>query len=128
VRKVGLLNVSLNSLIALNSWQVVQIHHFPSSDIGLTLPQINNVFLRRDGANNATGDLNMSGRRVLNIPTPTEGQDAANKNFVDQTTVSKTGDTMSGNLILRVANNPSITLGCNDLRGNKRINLLLGGT
>jgi hypothetical protein len=50
-----------------------------SSSIGLSLPQINNIFLRRDGANNTTGDLNMSGRRVINIPTPTEGQYAANK-------------------------------------------------
>jgi hypothetical protein len=94
------------------------------SSTGLTVPQINNIFLRRDGANNATGDLNMSGRRVINIPTPTEGKDAANNSHVDQTT----GDTMSGNLIMRVGNNPSLTLGCNDLRGTKRLNLLLGST
>jgi hypothetical protein len=58
-----------------------------SSSIDLTLRQINNIFLRRDRANNATGDLNMSRRRVINIPTSSEGQDAANKSYVDQTTV-----------------------------------------
>jgi hypothetical protein len=31
-----------------------------SSTTGVTMAQINNVFLRRDGANNATGELNMS--------------------------------------------------------------------
>jgi hypothetical protein len=80
------------------------------------------------GANNATGDLNMSGRRVINIPTPTEGQYAANKSYVDQTTVDKSGDIMGGNLIMRIGNNPSLSLGCNDLRGTKRFNLLLGST
>ena len=88
-----------------------------SSSIGITLPQINNIFLRRDGANNATGDLNMGGHRVINILTPTEGQDATNKTYVDQTTVSKTGDVMSGNLIMRVGNNPSLSLGCQRLKG-----------
>ena len=42
---------------------------------------------------------------------------------------------MSGNLIMQIGNNPSISLGCNDLRGTsgsgripKRFNLLLGST
>jgi hypothetical protein len=99
-----------------------------SSSVGITLPQINYVFLGCDGANNATGDLNMSGRRVINIPIPTEGQDATNKIYVNHTTVSKTGDVMNSNLTMRVGNNPSLSLGCNDLRGNKQFNLLLGST
>ena len=41
-----------------------------SSTIGVTMAQINNVFLRRDGANNATGELNMSGHKIINIGTP----------------------------------------------------------
>jgi hypothetical protein len=99
------------------------------SSIGITLPQINNIFLRRDGANNATGDLNMGGRRVKKyIPAPTEGQDASNKSYVDETIASETGDVMSGNLIMRVGNNPSLSLRCNDLRGTKQFNLLLGST
>ena len=40
---------------------------------------------------------------------------------------------MTGNLIMQLGNNPSISLGCNDLRGGagrvpKRFNLLLGST
>ena len=104
-----------------------------SSSIGVTMSQINNVFLRRDGANNATGELNMSGHKVINIAAPNASGDATSKSYVDSTTVSKTGDVMPGNLILQVGNNPSISLGCNDLRGGagrvpKRFNLLLGST
>ena len=104
-----------------------------SSTIGVTMAQINNVFLRRDGANNATGDLNMSGNKVTNIGTPSAPGDTASKGYVDSSTVSKTGDTMTGNLIMQLGDKPSITLGCNDLRGGpgkvpKRFNLLLGNT
>ena len=104
-----------------------------SSTIGITLSQINNIFLRRDGANNATGDLNMGGHRIVNISSPSAAGDATSKSYVDSTTVSKTGDTMTGNLIMQIGDKPSLTLGCNDLRGGpgrvpKRFNLLLGNT
>ena len=104
-----------------------------SSSIGVTMSQINNVFLWRDGANNATGELNMSGHKVINLASPNASGDATSKSYVDSTTVSKTGDVMTGNLILQLGNNPSISLGCNDLRGGagrvpKRFNLLLGST
>ena len=65
---------------------------------------------------------------MINIPTPSTAADATNKNYVDQTTVSKTGDVMSGNLIMHVGNNPCISVGCNDLQDNKRFNSLLGST
>ena len=104
-----------------------------SSTIGVTMAQINNVFLRRDGANNTTGELNMSGHKIINIGTPGTLGDAASKGYVDSSTVSKTGDTMTGNLIMQIGDKPSLTLGCNDLRGGpgrvpKRFNLLLGNT
>jgi hypothetical protein len=88
-----------------------------SSSIGITMVQINNVFLRRDGTNNVTGELNMNGHKVVNIATQSASGDAASKSYVDSTTVTKTEDTMTGNLIMQVGNNPSISLGCNDLRG-----------
>ena len=53
-----------------------------SSSIGVTMAQINNVFLRRDGANNATGELNMSGHKVVNIATPSASGDAASKSYI----------------------------------------------
>jgi hypothetical protein len=41
------------------------------------MAQINNVFLRRDGANNATGESNMNGYKVVNIDSPSAAGDAA---------------------------------------------------
>jgi hypothetical protein len=100
-----------------------------SSTIGVTMAQINNVFLRRDGANDATGDLNMSGHKIVNIGTPGASGDAASKGYVDSTAVSKTGDTVTGNLLMHIGNRPSISLGCNDLRdSSKTFNLLLDNT
>ena len=86
-----------------------------SSTIGVTMAQINNVFLRRDGANNATGEQNMSGPKIINIGTPGAVGDAASKGYVDSSTVSKTGDTMTGNLIMQIGDKPSLSLGCIDL-------------
>ena len=54
-----------------------------SSSIGVTMSQLNNVFLRREGANNATGELNMSGHKVANIATPSSSGDATSKSYVD---------------------------------------------
>ena len=98
---------------------------------GVTLTQINNSFLRLDGSNDITGDIDMGGHlllglpidypsagngdeaisfsqataliadKITNIATPTADDHLANKKYVD-TKVSKTGDTMTGNLFLSV--------------------------
>ena len=99
-----------------------------SSSIGLTMSQITNVFLRRDGGNNAVGVLDMNNHKIVGIADPAGPSDAVNKKYVDQNTVNSSGDLMTGNLIFKTGNNPSLTLGCNDLRGNKRFNLILGST
>ena len=72
---------------------------------------------------------------MVNIAAPSAAGDATSKSYLDSTTVSKTGDVISGNLIMQVGNNSSLSLGCNDLRGSsgsgripKRFNLLLGST
>lgn len=97
-----------------------------STSIGLTLSQIVNVFLRRDGGNNAIGHLDMNNHKIVNVDDPIALGDAVNKKYVDQNTVSSAGDVINGNLIFKIGNNPSLSLGCNDLRGNKRFLILLG--
>ena len=96
----------------------------PSS--GVNVAEINNLFLRRDGANSALGNLDMNNHRVVNIPDPTYQQDIVNRRCVDRTKVDKAGDTMNGNLILKIKNNPTISIGCNDLRDTKKFYVLLG--
>ena len=69
---------------------------------------LSNNFLRRDGTNTATGSINMTGNTLTNVSNPVNAQDIATKNYVDGK-VSKSGDTMTGNLDMsgdRVMNVP----------------------
>ena len=64
-----------------------------SSDVSLT--QMNDVFLRRDGSNTIAGSINMAGNTLMNVSGPVHNHDVANKIYVDENTgVSKSGDTM----------------------------------
>ena len=64
---------------------------------GVSLRCISKHFLRRDGTNTATGSINMTGNTLTNVSNPVNAQDIATKNYVDGK-VSKSGDTMTGNL------------------------------
>jgi len=50
---------------------------------GFSLEQANDIFLRRNGANTITGDINLNYHRLVNVADPTNSQDAATKNCVD---------------------------------------------
>ena len=69
--------------------------------------------------------------KITNSAAPTADNHLANKKYVDErdsTKVSKTGDTVTGNLFLSAGSDRTRTMGCKDLRGNKQFNLLLGST
>jgi len=109
---------------------------------GVTLTQINNSFLRLDGTNAFAGNLNMGGYSIEGLSatyTPSEDNHLTTKKYVDATRVSKpyideqdatkvskTGDIITGNLLLNVGADGFRTLGCKDLRRNKQFQLLLG--
>lgn len=125
---------------------------------GVTLSQVNANFLRMDGTNAATGNLNMNGHSIEGLPTtidettradkavsmaqaidlitnhatsPSGDNHLANKKYVDEqcaSKVSKTGDTMAGNLLLSTAGDRLRTMGCRNLTGNKVFDVLLGST
>ena len=64
---------------------------------------INEIFLRRDGRNTVIGTIDMRGNTLTNLRNPVLNHDVATKVYVDENSdgvdkVSKTGDTMSGNL------------------------------
>ena len=50
---------------------------------GITLSQVNNTFLRVDGANAATGNIDLGSNKLINVADPTDLQDVATKNYVD---------------------------------------------
>lgn len=71
----------------------------------------------------------MGGRSIVEVADPVNAQDAATKSYTDTATalkVSKSGDAMTGDLALNVGTDQLRTLGCSDLSGSKRFNVLLG--
>src|ERR1043165_2227850 len=85
---------------------------------GVTLTQINNSFVRLDGSN---------------AFTPSEDNHITTKKYVDDQDamkVSKTGDTVSGDLFISASSDPTVdrNLGCNNIRERQSFTLLLGNT
>jgi len=83
---------------------------------GVTLTQINNSFVRLDGSN---------------AFVPSEDNHITTKKYVDDrdaTKVSKTGDTVSGNLFISASSEPKadMILGCYNIREEQRFDLFLG--
>jgi len=50
---------------------------------GVTLTQATNAFIRRDGGNTATADINLDSHKLINVLDPDDGQDGATKAYVD---------------------------------------------
>ena len=49
----------------------------------VSLSEMNDKFLRRDGTNTAVGTINMTGNTSTNVSSPENDHDAANKVYVD---------------------------------------------
>jgi hypothetical protein len=64
--------------------------------------------------------------RLLSLGTPTASGDGATKGYVDNKYVAKTGDTLTGDLIISNNGAPTTNLGCKDLTGSNQFRLLLG--
>jgi len=96
---------------------------------GVTLSQVNNTFLRRDCANALTEDLNLDSHRLINVKDPSNAQDAATKNYVDNSEtdkVSKSGDTITGDLNILLSEDNLRTFGVRDSGPGKSVTLFLG--
>ena len=69
------------------------------STAAISLTQMNDTFLRRDGRNTVFGTINMTGNTLTNVSNPVHDHDAANKIYVDENAgISKTGGAMLGDL------------------------------
>ena len=93
---------------------------------GVTLSQVNNTFLRRDGETAADGDINLNAHKLVNVKDPVDAQDAATRSYVDTTKVSKSGDTITGDLKLLLNDDNIRTFGVGDITIGKSVSLQLG--
>jgi len=50
---------------------------------GINTKQANDTFLRRDGGNVASSDIDLDSHKLVNVADPTNDKDAANKEYVD---------------------------------------------
>ena len=57
---------------------------------GKTLSDVDNFFLRKDGYNSATNDIDIGTHKLVNVADPTNSQDAATKNYVDNNSQKST--------------------------------------
>ena len=94
----------------------LEIHEVFSA--GVTLSQVNNAFLRRDGGNTATDNIDLDSHKIVKVVDSTYPQDVATKKNVDSSKVAKTGDTMTGNLLLKSGEHKLRRIGCYDLNEN----------
>ena len=92
---------------------------------GVTLSQVNNAFLRLDGENTATDNIDLDSHKSVKVVDPIDPQDVATKNYVDSSKVAKTGDTMTGNLLLKSGKHKLRRIGCYDLNENNAFSVLL---
>lgn len=100
-----------NSNIQQNSQDIDSLQTWQSTATG----QISNIqtnYLQKSGGT-MTGAINMNNKKITNIPTPTAGTDAANKNYADGKTsyrlLSTATATMS-NLNFSLTVNPDTVL------------------
>ena len=70
--------------------------------------------------------IHMGSNKIVSMADPTSAQDAATKNYVDASKVSRTGDTMTGDLVLNVGADAARSIGCTDLSGTKTFSVNMG--
>ena len=68
-----------------------RISDIKTKDTGVSLTYINNNYIRSDCTTTVSGSIDMRGNTLSNVPDPVNPQDAATKEYVDET-VSNVSD------------------------------------
>lgn len=74
-------------------------------------------------------DLDLNNNTIKNVKYPSDDTDVVTKQYADNADnlrILKSGDTMTGDLVLNIGESTVRQLGCNDLTAGKSFNLLLG--
>jgi hypothetical protein len=78
------------------------------SDAAIALSKLAEAVIQADGGQEFTGDQSMGGNRVTELGSPSDGTDAANRDYVDTSIAAMA--TGSGKTAVRVATTGNITL------------------
>lgn len=83
----GTINMNGNNITGLpstpSSTSSASSKAYVDNQTTATLQSINNTFLRKDGANAMTGNLNADSFRIMNLPVPQADGDAINTSYTD---------------------------------------------
>ena len=82
---------------------------------GLTIANLTNSFLRRDGGNTAIGAIDLNSNIIKNVSDPVSNEDVTTKNYIDAHTFTTAGGVVSGDIKLKFGSDLVRSLGCNDL-------------
>jgi len=86
--------------------------------------------VRRDGSNTVTGLIDMTGNTLNNVAFNTSERDVTTKAYVDSNSaadkVSKSGDTMTGDLMVNAGSDSVHLMGCTDLIEGKVFFIMVG--
>ena len=93
---------------------------------GISIANLTNSFLRRDGGNTAIGAIDTNSNIIKNVSDLLSNQDVATKNYVDTNVFTTAGGVVSGDIKLNVGSDLVRSLGCNYLSAGKKFTLLLG--
>ena len=114
VKKDG--SVAMTGDLNVGNHKIVNLRHAPTDDYDAANKkyvddELNSVdlsvYLKRDGTNSMTGDLNVGNQKITNVATPVNNTDASTKKYVDDSSSSKvdisqvqsTGDAEAGKIV-----------------------------
>lgn len=100
VRRDG--TTAMTAALSLGGNKITNVSDPTASLDAVNLQYLAANYVSSSGGSTITGNLDMNGYKVVNSAAPTAGSDLANKTYVD-TKVSKSGDTMTGQLTMSSA-------------------------
>ena len=93
---------------------------------GISIANITNSFLRRNGGNTAIRAIDMNSHIIKNVAHPLSNQNVATKNYIDKNNTTTAGGVVSGDIKINVGSDLVRSLWCNNLTTDKKFRLMLG--
>jgi len=92
-------STSFTNHISMGNFRLINVANPTAGMDAVNRQFLEQNFVSSAGLSSMTGNLNMGSFSITNLATPTANTDAANKAYVD-TKVAKSGDTMTGALVM----------------------------